>query len=73
MSSGKKRSVKDDAFRIVKAPYVATWSEFLDRAKQIYRRRPNKVSRLLTSDDDLCFFLPFLKYTDAIYEDVYTK
>lgn len=59
MSSGKKRSVKDDAFRIVKAPYVATWSEFLDRAKQIYRRRPNKVSRLLTSDDDLCFFYPF--------------
>ena len=42
MSTGGKRC-DEDLFRIVKAPYVSTWGEFFDRAKKMFKRRPNKV------------------------------
>ena len=40
---GGKRKEDEGLFRIVKAPYVSTWEEFFDRAKKMFKRRPNKV------------------------------
>ena len=41
-NAGKRRE-DEVLFRIVKAPYVSTWEEFLDRAKKMFKRRPVKV------------------------------
>ena len=73
MSTGGKRC-DEDLFRIVKAPYVSTWGEFFDRAKKMFKRRPNKV-KYSAAETTRTTSRKTISYThaDSIYDQIYAR